>query len=283
MKKAAIFFLVFTFTGIKAHGQEAYKTLTLSIEGNSGVLNKNSGAAYGGPNLVFSGHEVESSIGYGQNFAKAPWLSLYGAFHFFYSNDWIYAMDGSPRYEQTSGDHSFTGHLRVGINFASYFDVQFRSSGLMLFWAGYTFKLPASQSLTLSAEADIWTFRSAARDKWSPSQRILDLFEMKVVYGIAISRGWDFASDLAFRFGTGWNTTDNKTGENYRYDSAKTFGNSFNIRWDNTFTYSYQSFAVWGTLRYDILDISLGKGFVRHNVSLLAGMSYAFNFQKNKE
>ena len=246
-------------------------------------LDSFSGQLTDGPNgekRLFEANEFEFGMVYSQNFATVPWLSMYvktlvvlgqpsawsgrtstgGA-----NGDWLGNEGGqtilaAPR-------------AAVGINLGGYAVFAVDTRGIMVNENYYTLDFGKAGALTFITILEFWAVPQAREDYEALGlykHTVLDLFALRVDYGISFAKIWRFTTKLAFRFGSD--------------ASAKAFGESFSIRWENQISVNItEKFSMWAQLRYRIDGLAMPKSpiagikTVDHMLFLQAGLSYSLD------
>ncbi|MGL6082895.1 MAG: hypothetical protein ACRC4N_10695, partial [Gammaproteobacteria bacterium] len=239
------------------------------------------------------GNEFEFGMTYSQNFATVPWLSM-----------WVKglvvtginpAYDKDDKYMGNDGSVQIYGYgmprVQLGLNFGGHAILAIDTRGLMAECAYYSLNFGNAGSLTFVQILEFWAFPQFIGDNISEAvydeedgslispavprtgrrTTIVDLFALRMDYGISFAPGWRFNTKLAFRFG-GWQEDL----------TADIFRDSFQIRWENQLVWSVtDKFYMWTQIRYRIDNLANKALKTDHRVMLQAGLGYSFDFSGN--
>ena len=267
---------VFAVTGV-SFAQDAgapNRSLGFYLDSFSGDLTKDPD----GNTRTFSGNEFEFGMVYSQNFATVPWLSMYVKALFIVGQRTAYENgDYAGQQPHYSAGQSLLADPRVavGINY-KYGVLAFDTRGLMANENFYTLDFGNAGSLTFNTILEFWAVpvaRLGTDIVGSPNygmykHSVVDLFALRVDYGISFAKIWRFTTKLAFRF----------NGD----ESAKAFKESFSIRWENQIAVAVtDKLGMWVQLRYHIDGLAkpkvTGMKLVDNHLYLQAGLSYSLN------
>lgn len=250
------------------------KDLTIYLCGGSGNINPQAG------NVLNTWSEM--GILYSQNFSNAKWLTLETTIAICGGSTGITADNG--KFAGTINTVDITGYALLGLIFLDYFKVAFKSNGRLDFLAFYNLQLAKQHSLLFEVELDLYptgnsfyaTYGATTKDGLTVNvNNVVDYLGLKLRYSVDMNKYWRFRSEAIFRFhGAKIN--------NAPADSAASFKESFNIRWNNTVYYSdKKGFGGWIRLRYQPKNLYIGAVKpVAHDVSLHGGITYSFDLSK---
>ena len=273
---------VFAVTGV-SFAQDAgapNRSLSFYLDSFTGHLTE--GTA--GNKRTFSGNEFEFGVSYSQNFATVPWLSI-----------WVKALvvtGSGTKYDgylpDADGDltvpnGTFLGNsgygiqgygqprAQLGVNLGGYSVFALDTRGILANENYYTLDFGKAGSLTFLTILEFWAVPQARKDYellGLYKHTVLDLFAIRVDYGISFAKIWRFTTKLGFRFGND--------------ASAEAFKNSFAIRWENQVAVAVtEKFGMWVQLRYHVDGLALpkvtGMKLVDHQLFLQAGLSYSLD------
>ena len=270
---------VFAVTGV-SFAQDAgapNRSLSFYLDAFSGHLTDGTD----GSKRTFADNEFEFGMSYSQNFATVPWLSI-----------WVKTLIvvGQPSVVDPadgwlgngSANNGLGGTLvpdwginqqilaapraQVGINLGGYSVFALDTRGILANENYYTLDFGKAGSLTFLTILEFWAVPKYRIDHVADGlykHKVLDLFALRVDYGISFAKIWRFTTKLAFRFGDD--------------ASAKAFGQSFQIRWENQIAVAVtEKFGMWAQLRYRIDNIANDKD-VDNMLFLQAGLSYSLD------
>lgn len=298
MKKLLIATLVvFGFSGVSfAQDTAVEKSLTAYMCGSSGNINPKNGTIFDASS--------EMGVEYAQNFANAQWLTVSTTIA-------ICGISEAGLTKQTDGtwknEHrswaGITGYGAIKLGFDKYASIAVNSFGRIDLAAFYSLALPANQKVTFKSTLNIYPISSPlyaiggknwvagqatgiganGSYKHSASPHVIDSFDIRVAYGIKFHPRWDFGSEVRFRMnGAGVAHDEGETGTTVarvKADSGEAFKNSFNIRWNNTISYSDPNgFGAWFQFRYqpERLASSFHKSRI-DKISLHGGITYSYD------
>ncbi|MGL5955900.1 MAG: hypothetical protein ACRC0X_04765 [Brevinema sp.] len=281
MRKLLVFVALFAISGVSyAQDAQVNRSLSFYLDSFSGDLTKD---LEGNPRL-FKGNEFEFGMTYSQNFATVPWLSM-----------WVKGLvvtGINPAYDK---DDKYMGNdgsvyilpwaqprVQLGLNFGGHAILAIDTRGLMAECAYYSLNFGNAGSLTFVQILEFWAFPQFIGDYMKDEDgnlvprtgrrtTIVDLFALRMDYGISFAPGWRFNTKLAFRFG----------GDQLDL-TADIFRDSFQIRWENQLVWSVtDKFYMWTQIRYRIDNLANKALKTDHRVMLQAGLGYSFDFSGN--
>lgn len=265
---------------VSAQDAPVNRSLSFYLDSFSGHLTEAPGFKDGMTSRAFSGNEFEFGMSYSQNFATAPWLSM-----------WVKALvvtGLTTAYNTDTGD--FIGNagqgfiqpygmprVQLGLNFGGYAILAMDTRGLIAQCNNYSVALPGNGgTFTFNTALEFFAVPQAIGTseiggaQLGTEKTFVDLFALTANYGINFAPNWAYSTKIAFRFGGSGSD-----------QSAELFKESFAIRWENKIAWSVTpSFSMWTQIRYHIANLASNKA-VDHNLFLQAGLGYSFDFSDN--
>ncbi|MGL4677466.1 MAG: hypothetical protein ACRCWI_07340 [Brevinema sp.] len=270
MRKLLLLVALFAISGV-SYTQDAQvnRSLSFYLDSFSGHLTP----GVDGSTRLFQGNEFEFGMTYSQNFATVPWLSMWVKALLVTGIDPSYSPDGS--YLGNSGGVSIYGYgmprVQLGLNFGGYGIIAVDTRGLVAEELYYSLNFGNAGSLTFIQILEFWAFPQTVKASIG-RVTVVDLFALRMDYGINFAPNWRFNTKLSLRLG----------GFGADTESAKAFGETFQIRWENQVVWNVtDSFYMWTQLRYRIDNLANSAKAVDHQVFLQAGLGYAFDFSGN--
>ncbi|MGL5721437.1 MAG: hypothetical protein ACRCY4_03430 [Brevinema sp.] len=294
---ASLFFVPFQ---VLAQDQDAspkvFREISVGISAESGsVFNRAESVRTSGnqsvvtPGLgLWDGNEIKATFVYSQNWASAPWLSMYSALEVSIVPEYDRNPDGTT-IGRFPGDAPTSATVSLGLIFGDYFAFYVNSDLLVGFGLWYnarfenhTFGIRGNVELLTgktSLSSNIWRngrqqgINSSASRVGNTEGPIVDEAYIDLSWGARMPHG--FANTFVFRpIGFG--------GDNQWEILEKMF-----VRFENTLSWSNDSIGLWFTLRYQINNVafpsyqladgSQWKTGVSHELDLLAGINYSYD------
>ena len=272
MRKLLIFLVaVFTVSGV-SFAQDAgtpNRSLGIYLDTCSGHLTED----IAGNKRTFEGAEFDFGMTYAQNFATVPWLTMSLKFNVvmlpYGTVDPVDGWQGSQGISIGDGNSYGMPKAQVGLNFGGYSFIGLDTRGILVNENYYSVNLGNAGSLTFMTALEIFAapvYRGAGWEAagYDSKHKVLDLFALRMDYGISFAKSWKYATKISFR----WNNDA----------TAKAFGESFNIRWENNVSVNVtDKFYMWTQLRYEIKNIASDSLAIDNRLFLQAGLGYTFD------
>ena len=237
---------------------------------------------------IFADNEFEIGAVYSQNFATVPWLSMYVKA--------LVVMHQKAEYAPNDGTEGNNGQflginnggyridppkVALGINLGGYAVFAIDTKGVLAQENYYSIAMPGNAgAFTFGTVLEMFVVPIVEEpDADIRNYYVVDLFALTAQYGIDFAPGWNFWTKVAFRF-----SGNDDSG-------AEFFQDSFAIRWENQVTWSVTpKLYMYGRVRYHAKNLVTSQGLkdtlgatrkTQHDVSLLAGLGYSFDFSNN--
>ena len=285
LKNTFLILAILFATSVVTYSQDTpavSKSISFYFCGSSGNFNPDAGS------MLASWSEM--GVNYSQNFANAQWLTVTATAAICTANAGFLKKPGSDEFAG-AGEHNLdvTGYGQVYFSFFNYATIGVQTEGRIDIDLKYRVALPANQSLTFrqfmwlhptgnpfyATLANPTGFEKDEDGNFDPdkpihTRNILDHLDYRIVYAVGFHPEWSFSSDLRFRF-----NGNVASGSTAKADSPQALRESFNIRWNNTISYSNANgLGGYLTFRYQPNKILVD---VQHTVQVLAGISYSFD------
>lgn len=246
---------------------------------------------------VWAGNEYEIGLVYGQNWAKAPWLTTTFALKAVFNPEWVNATDGTS-IGRTGNVPSNAQVIRgqFGLDFSKYFSFYMDSRLLMGFTTQYAWSSGAhSLAFQLGLELFAGNY-SLSGDKYKNIRQsalgaaVKQANHREGAAGPIIDAVW---LDIAWtaKMPMGFANTILIRPVGFSGDNGSEVAERFYIRLQETLSWSNAGFSIYARVRYNIKNIAFPsytvagsdtkwKSGIVHDLSLRAGLSYAYDFSK---
>ena len=268
--------------GISAESGNAFnREESVRTSGNTSIVNS--------PINIWEGNEIKVEIGYAQNWASVPWLSTYSLLKVSIVPEYDYNPNGSS-IGRVPGKAAASVAIELGLVFGDYFTFYMDSDLMMGFGLWYNAEI-GNHTFGIRGNLELYAGKtSLASGVWLNGRQsdingealrvgntegpIIDEAYLQLSWTAAMPKG--FSNTFIFRpisFG----------GDNSWEILERIF-----IRFENTIGWSNDSVGLWFTARYQINNVAfptyqLASGGqwttdVSHEMSLLAGLNYTYDF-----
>lgn len=241
---------------------------------------------------VWNGNEYEIGLVYGQNWSKAPWLTTTFAFKAVFNPVWVHNSNGTTVGRNGGIDTAQVVRGQVGLDFTKYFSVYMDSRLLMGFTGQYAWTSGAhSLAFQLGLELFAGNYSlSGAKFKAMREANIDGTIRREGAAGPIIDAVW---LDIAWtaKMPMGFANTILFRPVGFAGDNGSEISEKFYIRLQETLSWSNAGFSIYARIRYNIKNIAFPsytitgtdqkwKTGIVHDLSLRAGISYAYDFSK---
>ena len=285
LKNTFLILAILFATSVVSYAQDTpavTKNISFYMCGSSGNFNPDAG------DMLDSWSEM--GVSYSQNFANAQWLTVTATAAICTANSGFLKKPGSDELAGAAPHNlDVTGYGQVYFSFFNYATIGVQTEGRIDIDLKYKVALPANQSLTF--RQFMWLHPTGSPfyatlanptgfeddedgnpdpDKPIHTRNVVDHLDYRIVYSVGFHPEWSFSSDLRFRF-----SGNVAKGSTAKADSPQALRESFNIRWNNTISYSNANgLGGYFTFRYQPNKILVKT---EHTISVLAGISYSYD------